>query len=259
MDPWLEHPALWPDVHERLIIAIAEYLGPILRPRYYVAVGIHSYVTTLPIELPQMRYPDVMVVDTAYGGAVTAPAIIAVAEPVVVNVPVPEPVEESYLEVREVASGDVITVIEILSPTNKQSGEGRKTYKAKRLEIFRSRTRLVEIDLLRAWEPMLFWGHARTSHYRILVRRGERRERADLYAFNVRDPIPRFPLPLQEGDVEPAVDLKPLLDGLYDKASYDLRVDYSKPPVPPLSDADAEWTAQVLLTFSPPPRGHPEL
>lgn len=41
MDPWLEHPGLWPDVHERLVIAIARHLGPILRPRYYVAVDIH--------------------------------------------------------------------------------------------------------------------------------------------------------------------------------------------------------------------------
>jgi hypothetical protein len=245
MDPWLEHPALWPDVHYGLISGLRRTLGPILRPRYYVAVGIHAYVITPPPEPPQIRYPDVMVVDTAYGGAVAAPAAVAVAEPLVVNVPVPEPIEEGYLEVREVASGKMITVIEILSPINKQPGEGRETYETKRIEILRSRTSLVEIDLLRAWEPMSFWDHARTGHYRILVRRGERRERADLYAFNVRDLIPRFPLPLQKGDVEPVVDLKPLLDELYDEASYDLRVDYAKPPVPPLSDADAEWAAQV--------------
>ncbi|MFQ5858246.1 MAG: DUF4058 family protein [Anaerolineae bacterium] len=76
---------------------------------------------------------------------------------------------------------------------------------------------------------MPFWGDGRDSHYRILVRRGERRQRADLYAFSVRDPIPRFPLPLQKGDAEPVVDLKPLLDELYDEASYDLRVDYTQP------------------------------
>lgn len=246
MDPWLEHPSLWPDVHERLVVAIADYLGPILRPRYYVAVGIHSYIITFPVELPRARYPDVMVVETPREEQVTAPDRVASAQAVVVTVPVPEPVEESYLEVREVASGNVITVIEILSPTNKRPGEGRETYEAKRVEILRSRTHLVEIDLLRDWEPMPFWGDGRNSHYRILVRRGEWRERANLYAFTVRDPIPRFPLPLQKGDVEPVVDLKPLLDGLYDKASYDLRVDYAKPPIPPLSDADAQWAAQVL-------------
>ena len=93
---------------------------------------------------------------------------------------------------------------------------------------------------------MPFWGDGRDSHYRILVRRSEQRNRADLYAFTVRDPIPRFPIPLQPGDVEPVLDLKPLLDELYDEASYDLRIDYTKPPVPPLSDEDARWAMEVL-------------
>lgn len=247
MDPWLEHPGLWPDVHERLVMAIARHLGPILRPRYYVAVGIHSYVVTLPLEPPTIRYPDVMLVDTPYEEPADALAPATSAdEPVVVTVPVPEPVEESYLEVREVASGKVITVIEVLSPTNKRPGEGREAYETKRATILRSRTHLVEIDLLRDWEPMPFWGGGQDSHYRILVRRGEQRERADLYAFTVRDPIPRFALPLQKDDAEPVVDLKPLLDELYDEASYDLRVDYTQPPVPPLSDVDAQWAAEAL-------------
>jgi len=245
MDPWLEHPALWPDVHYGLIGRLRETLGPMLRPRYYVAVGIHAYVATPPLEDVQIRYPDVMVVDRPYESSVGASASVAVAEPVAVTVPVPEPVEEGYLEVREVGGGRVITVIEILSPTNKQPGEGRETYEAKRMEILRSRTHLVEIDLLRAWEPMPFVGRGRTSHYRILVRRGERRERAELYAFGVRDSIPQFRLPLQKDDVEPAVDMKRLLEEVYQEASYDLRVDYSMPPVPPLPDADARWAAEL--------------
>lgn len=246
MDPWLEHPGLWPDLHERLVIAIADDLGPRLRPHYYVAVGIHSYVITLPPGSSPVRYPDVTVVDTPGEGQASTPAASDLTEPAAVTVPIPEPVKESYLEVREVATGKVITTVEVLSPTNKRPGEGREAYEAKRLAILSSQTSLVEIDLLRDWEPMPFWGDVQDSHYRILVRRGERREHADLYAFNVRDPIPRFPLPLQPGDAEPAVDLKPLLDGVYDRASYDLRVDYTRPPIPSLSDADAEWARQAL-------------
>lgn len=246
MDPWLEHPGLWPDVHYGLIGALRRTLGPILRPRYYVAVGIHAYIITPPIAPSRIRYPDVMVVEAPYGDPVTTSPMASVAEPVIVNVPVPEEYEEGYLEIREVASGEVITVIEVLSPANKQPGPGRQDYEGKRLDIFRSQTHLVEIDLLRAWEPMPFWGDGGSSHYRILVRRGEQRDRAFLYAFNVRDPIPRFPLPLQKGDVEPVIDLKPLLDELYDEASYDLRVDYTQPPVPPLAEADAQWAADIL-------------
>ena len=49
MDPWLEHPSLWGDVHFRLIAALARHLSPLLAPRDYVAVGTHTYVTTSPI------------------------------------------------------------------------------------------------------------------------------------------------------------------------------------------------------------------
>ena len=38
MDPYLEHPALWPDVHNRLIAAISDALTPLLAPRYYIGL-----------------------------------------------------------------------------------------------------------------------------------------------------------------------------------------------------------------------------
>jgi hypothetical protein len=79
------------------------------------------------------------------------------------------------------------------------------------------------------------------SDYRILVSRGEHRPKADLYAFNFQNLIPPFPLPLRSSDVEPLVDLQTLLSELYDRASYDLVIDYSREPVPPLSEVDAVW------------------
>jgi hypothetical protein len=58
--------------------------------------------------------------------------------------------------------------------------------------------------------------------------------------------IPQFPLPLRAGDAEPIVDLQGLLNGVYDRGAYDLRIDYTAAPVPPLSETDAAW-ADVLL------------
>lgn len=62
-----------------------------------------------------------------------------------------------------------------------------------------------------------------------------------MYAFNLRDPIPTFPLPLRPEDEEPVVDLSALLQELYDRAGYDLVVDYTADPVPPLEGEDAAW------------------
>ncbi|WP_308189868.1 DUF4058 family protein [Nostoc sp. XA010] len=82
--------------------------------------------------------------------------------------------------------------------------------------------------------------------YRILVSRAENRPQSDLYAFDLQDIIPSFLLPLQTGDSEPLVDLQNLLAGIYDRASYDLVIDYSKEAVPTLLEADAAWANTLL-------------
>lgn len=86
-----------------------------------------------------------------------------------------------------------------------------------------------------------------SSDYTILVSRGYRRPKADLIPFGLREPIPTFPLPLRRGEDEPRVDLGRILHALDDRASYDLRIDYSREPAPPpLTPDDAHW-AQALV------------
>ena len=245
MDPYLEHPAIWPDVHQRLIVALADALGPQLRPRYRAAIEERVYVTD--VEGPFfLGRPDLSVIEIgpAAGPAMQAP--VALVEPRIVQVPLLDRIREGYLEVREIATGDVVAVVELLSPTNKHPGEGRRLYEEKRMQVLGTRTHLVEIDLLRGGEPMRMWGDGRDSHYRILVSRAERRPRAELYAFNLQDAIPPFPLPLRPGDEEPVVELGPLLHALYDRAGYDLAVDYTADSVPPLGADDAAWAGQLL-------------
>lgn len=252
MDPWLEQPSLWGDVHFRLIAALASYLSPLVAPQYYVAVGTHTYVTTQTA--PSLRYPDVGIVETRTSGVLQpspASSSVLLAEPIIVEVPLADTMEEAYLEIREPISGDVITAIEVLSPLNKRPGAGREKYLRKRLEIFATYTHLVEIDLLRAWPPMPFAGTAQTNHYRVLVRRGEEGSRARLYPFNLQDAIPVFPLPLQAGDAEPAIDLGALLKQIYLEARYRLRIDYTQPPSPILDEADVVWVSKILQTLTP--------
>jgi hypothetical protein len=93
---------------------------------------------------------------------------------------------------------------------------------------------------------MPIMGNGSTSDYRLLVSRGDRRPTATLYAFGVRQCIPLFPLPLQPGDQEPLVDIGSLLHDLYDRASYDLRLDYTGEPDPPFPAAEALWADQLL-------------
>jgi hypothetical protein len=241
MDPYLEHPDLWRDVHHRLIATLADDLAPRLRPRYRVKVEVRVYAA-MPDKLGFLGVPDV--------------GIIQINEPVVayrtptrprrVELLMPDVIEEGYLEIQEVASGQVITVIEILSPANKRPGEGRRFYEMKRGLVLASATHLVEIDLLRAHQPMPASGDGQSTHYNILVSRSHRRPKADLYAFDVREPIPSFPLPLQSGEEEPEVDLNRILHDLYDRAGYDLSIDYRRPPAPPFQGEDAVWMEALL-------------
>ena len=56
MDPYLEEPARWPDVHQRLITYIADALQPQIRPRYHARMGERVYI----LQPPQTMYPDVI-------------------------------------------------------------------------------------------------------------------------------------------------------------------------------------------------------
>ncbi|MEH2250348.1 DUF4058 family protein [Nostoc sp.] len=257
MNAYLEDPELWPGVHGRLIVAMsddkllriyADYLSPQLRPKYFVAIEERIYQTTGDDKL-LVGIPDVIVQNsqTAINPKIPNIAVATSAvQPKTVIVPIPEIVKERYLEVRKVGTKEVVTVIEILSPKNKRTGEGRNAYDNKRQRVLGSSTHLVEIDLLRVGEPMLVFGDGTHNDYRILVSRGENRPQSDLYVFNVQDVIPSFPLPLRTGDSEPFVDLQNLLAGIYDCASYDLVIDYSQEPLPALSEVETAWADALL-------------
>ena len=253
MDPYLEQLALWPDVHNGLIAELRNALAPQLRPRYYVALEERTYLT-VPTELTFVSRPDVTVVDASASTANQTPLVdkpltgVATLEPVIVELPIPALVRETYLEVRLAQTHTVITVLELLSPANKRPGEGRQQYERKRLHVLATSTHLVEIDLLRAGEPMPMStrGQVVTSDYRLLISRAEQRPCAALLPCTVRDPIPSFRLPLQPDDPEPLVDLNHVLHVLYDRAGYDLRLDYSAAADSPLIGPDAVW-ADILL------------
>lgn len=247
MDPYLEQPGLWPEFHNRLLVAIADALGPELRPKYRVAIEKRVYQDAAA-DL-QIGRPDAAVFRAASEtNRLPQRQGQVLVEPVMVELPMPEEVTERFLEIREVGTEAVITTLEILSPSNKRAGKGRQLYEAKRLKVLGSQTHLVEIDLIRAFGSLPLRGAAATSLYRIVVSWVEQRPLAALYGFNLSEPIPSFPVPLQAEDPAIWIDLQDLVNGVYDRASYDLAIDYRQDPVPPLSLADAAWAREWLMS-----------
>lgn len=245
MDPYFEHHALWPDVHNSLITAIRDAIVPMVAPAYYVSVESRAYVIKPEGDLFLGRR-DIAVASPAGTLPTQAAAPVVAGEVAVLEVelPIGDEINHYYLEIRSVQTHELITLIELLSPVNKVDQRGRFEYLQKWYETLMSLTNYVEIDLLRTGEPMPVIPQV-VSDYRILVGRGQIPRRAQLYAFGLRAPIPDFPLPLQPEEREPLVPLNQILHELYDRARFDLRIDYKQPPVPPLPDEHAAWAKEL--------------
>ncbi len=152
-----------------------------------------------------------------------------------VRVRMPREVSVSWLRVETVPERELVTIVEVLSPTNKRPGEGRRRYIRKREAIVAELVNLVEIDLLRRWEPMPLETPPPASDYRILVCRSLESPGAWLYPFMVQQRIPKFTLPLRSDDEAPApeVDLGPIINALHHTARYGRVARYNVPPPEP--------------------------
>jgi Protein of unknown function (DUF4058) len=200
IDPYLEHPVLWEGIHARLIVAFANQLQPQLDPRYVASVEERVF-----IEGPQRRIPDVWIQKTRDDGGAAAMAAPDADTAVVLEVETLE-IHETRIEILDVYNGmRLVTMIEVVSPTNKVSGPGRDSYRAKQKEALARDCHLVEIDLLRRGRHVLSipkWRTAEVRPYDYLacVSRSQQRNRFELYARRLRDRLPRIKVPLAEPD-----------------------------------------------------------
>ena len=265
MNPYLETPALWHGVHNRTIVGLGNLLARRLRPEYSVAIEERVHISAEPGgngsggDNAVIRIPDAVVLAAAAAapssaGAPSAssprrfPAPERSKDAIAVHLPPTDLFRQRYLEVRRANNRQVVAVIELLSPTNKD-GYGRQEYLAKRAAVLSSPAHLVEIDLLRAGQRMPVIGDdVPDTDYRILVANARRTEPvADLYPFGIRQPIPDFVLPLAQDAEGIAVNLNGVVNQVYADGSYDLDIDYRQaPPEPPLSDDDRRWLDGLL-------------
>jgi hypothetical protein len=254
MNPYLEHEDAWHNFHEQFPGAAVAMLVPQVGTRYYVKVDEHVYIHELPEEHRRvLGRPDVSltrnpaVPGSGAGGSATR------AAPREVHLPVVDRVGMSYVEIRDRRSRRLVTVIELLSPSNKGAGCDRDQYEYKRAEILASQTHLVEIDLLRGGGRMPFEEPVECD-YCVMVSRYRDRPRAGLWPIGLRDPLPRIPIPLLDDDSDVELDLQALLHHLYDSGGY-ANFMYDSEPDPRLSPDDAAWARELLAAAGIRPSG----
>lgn len=243
MNPYLEQEDAWRDFHEAFLPAARESLSPQVSPAYVVKLERNLYIHERAAkERHLMGYGDV----TNNRTRAPKPASCATAvlqAPSRILLPSVDVESESYLEIRDSKSRRLVTVIELLSPTNKRPSDDRQRYLAKRAGLLRSEAHFVEIDLLRGWPRMPF-DEPPSGDYCVLVSRVEDRPRAEFWPIGLRERLPVIPVPLQDPHPDAELDLQTVLHRVYDAAYYRDYI-YDGSPWPPLSDEDADWARRL--------------
>jgi len=251
MDPYLEAPHIWEDFHANLATEIQRQLAPGLRPRYFAAlIPTVTYDEVLVEETRRIK-PDVSIWQTdeqPWSGE----AIAIAPAPILGHVVLEEPIKLYSVEIREAATGLLVTAIEILSPVNKRpSHEAFEDYRRKRRDLLRSSAHLMEIDLLRAGHRPPLITPLPEAPYFVFLHRDDRRPKVEIWPLRFQNPIPVLPVPLLAPDPDVPLHLGRAIQTIYDAAAYDMRLDYREPPPrPDLAPQDAEWVTARLKSLS---------
>lgn len=207
MDPYLEAPTLWPDVHTSLMIIFREQLTPLLAPHYLAELETQVVIDRVPIDTPTRLVS---------------------------------------IHIRQRENEMLVAVIELLSLVNKRRGQGREEHLEKRRGFLNSPVHLIEIDLLRCFPRMPFDDALPAAHYIVMVCDVGNRPNSHVRPISVRQPLPTISIPLLPSDPFVPLDMGQALRTAYERARYDLRIDYRQPPIPSLSATDAEWASERI-------------
>lgn len=264
MDPWLEAPDIWPDFHQAFASGMRAWLNRHLPKPFYARVEMRPEIGVVEDAGGYERriVPDVSVVRRPSGDTALAladPTTRAISESFEVTV-FSEPGHHVFVEVRDPSRGHhLITLIEIVSPSNKNPGSDRDAYLQEQAEVLGSDANLIEIDLLRDGKrtfdapelTAVLASSARKPDYVILVNRAARRvanqSAYQVFANMMTEPLPCISLPLREGKPEIPVDLQQIFANVYEDGPYAQgAIDYAKPPNPELPPGLVAWAQERL-------------
>jgi len=249
MDPFLEGPA-WPDFHNSFLVFLRTSLSAQLLPRYLVTVEQRVVLEPLQGDEPRVFVADIGVARDEFAGAeARTRSAVAVLEPTVLPQPRFLKVRQLFLHVLEAESREIVTVIELLSPTNKTPGE-RNDYLAKRDHLLDVGVNLLEIDLLRGGRRIPTSEALPSGDYYAFLSRASRRTEVSVFSWTIRDRLPTLPVPLREDDPDAAADLQAAFERTFDEGGFGYRLRYGQPLMPTPPAPTAEWIDERLRIYA---------
>lgn len=262
MDPYLEDPDVWPDFQHHLATFITVDLNNSLPEAYYARVEKRSELgVVLGKAGARHIVPDVIVIRQPLQQPQIAIPVVNIPRTQIIE-PVrflahSEPLSHHFVEIRDARHNhELVTLIEIVSPSNKGLGPDRQAYERKQRETLNSRSNLIELDLLREGERVLTQPEVAAAvtelggDYLVFINRadgdGGTRAEYELYPIRLVEVLPCIPVPLRPGEADVPLDLQIVVNRAYDGGMYRRLIDYRQPPHPPLTDEQAAWSAQAL-------------
>ena len=251
MNPYLEHPSVWEDFHSRFMTYAGESLAAQVRPNFFVKleerVFIHEPSSDERRKL--LGKPDIALFQADRIGnttvAVVDPAVNRVKS-IIATIPDVEIERHAVIEIRDRHDRQLVTMIEVLSPSNKRYGPDREQYLMKRSTMMFSSASIVEIDLLRGG-PRLPINDLPACDYCVTVFRKSNAPKVEAWPIGLREELPVIPIPLKGDFADATLDLKALLNRVYDAAGYEDYL-YESPPDPPLNELDSIWTKSFVAS-----------
>ncbi len=246
IDPYVEYCGRWQDFHSALLVYYRVALNEFLPEGYVAQVEEEASLMRDPGDKPPRPHPDVAVArdPIARRGGRQEQGRVGILEPVTIPLTTAymEEVAATWIEIRKLPDLDLVTVIEVLSPTNK-TGEGWYEYLKKRNGYIERPVHIVELDFLIAGHRLPMERPLPRGDFHAIVSHADRRPDADVYSWTIRDPLPAIPIPLEAPDPDVILDLAPPCAMAYDGGRYGmlLRSRYQEPLGLPLLAEDRIW------------------
>lgn len=246
MDPYLEDPAIWSGFHHTFLTALQERLAPVVRPKYFVRVEERVYISGEDDPAHRLIVPDLRVIEAEREGVLAASSSAA-ATPIPVAEPLEQEVHEHRLEIIDRIDRSIVTVIELLSPTNKVSNSvGRASFLQKRRAVLASAAHWMEIDFLREGLRTVNLAASSDAEYQVYLSRAGGKREGLVWPILLSQRLPTVSVPLRPHDQDVTLDLQDAFAHVYDIGGYDLDIDYTGDPVTPLTPEQARWARDLL-------------
>lgn len=246
MDPYLEDPSYWGDFHDRFLTYLSDMLNDTLPDDYVARLNQRVQVVDRDEGRVVAMVPDVQISRdqggraapqaTGGGGAITL-------EPVTLPLVELDEHRTRYVEIRHGSSHELVTIVELLSPSNKQ-GTDHFLYLNKRQETFHQDVHLLELDLLLAGTRPPLGAPLPPGDYYAFLSRADRRFTCEVFAWSLRDRLPTLPVPLRSPSPDQPIDLQRLFEAAYDRGRYGRILPYAEPPVAAIPKQHRDWVAE---------------